>query len=60
MNKFIPYEKLSKRERRALDAQRRIDWGMSSVTRRPDKPGAYNREKTRNRNRRDFSFASCF
>lgn len=60
MNKFIPYEKLSKRERRARDAERRIGWDMSPVTRRPEKPGAYNRAKTRNRDRKDFGSASCF
>ena len=58
MKHFIPYEKLSKRERRARDAQRRGDWGMSPVTRRPEKPGAYNRAKTRNRDRKDLGFAS--
>ena len=47
MNKFIPYEKLSKRERRARDAERRETWGMSPVTRRPSNPKAYNRKKTR-------------
>lgn len=47
MSKFIPYEKLSKRERRARDAERRGNWGISPVTRRPPNPRAYNRKKTR-------------
>ena len=47
MSKFIPYEKLSKRERKARDAERRETWGMSPVTRRPPNPKAYNRKKTR-------------
>ena len=47
MKSFIPYEKLSKRERRARDAARRVTWGISPVTRRPEKPRAYKREKTR-------------
>ena len=47
MEHFIPYEKLSKRERKARDAERRISWGMSPVTRRPRNPRAYNRRKTR-------------
>lgn len=47
MKKFVPYEKLSKRERRARDAERRETWGMSPVTRRPPNPKAYNRKKTR-------------
>ncbi len=54
MNNFIPYEKLSKRERKARDAQRRISWGMSPVTRRPKNPGAYDRAKARKWERGDF------
>lgn len=46
MNKTIPYQKLSKKERRALDAKRRNTWGdINPVTRRPDNPKAYNRKK---------------
>ena len=48
MEKFIPYEKLSKKKKRELDGQRRGDWGgLSPVTRRPDHPKAYKRSKTR-------------
>ena len=48
MDKFIPYEKLSKRKKRELDAARRGSWGaLSPVTRRPEKPKAYKRKKTR-------------
>lgn len=44
---MIPFTMLSKRERRARDAERRVSWGMSPVTRRPPNPRAYNRRKTR-------------
>ena len=47
--KHIPYEKLSKRDKRALNAKRRNGWGiLNPVTRRPPNPKAYsrNREKT--------------
>ncbi|MBQ6273270.1 MAG: hypothetical protein IJK63_03525 [Oscillospiraceae bacterium] len=48
MEKFIPYEKLSKKQKRALDAARRGSWGgLSPVTRRPEKPKAYKRKKLR-------------
>ena len=48
MEKFIPYEKLSKKQKRALDAARRGSWGaLRPVTRRPEKPGAYKRKKAR-------------
>ena len=46
MPRFVPYEKLSKRDKKALDKVRRATWGLiSPVTRRPDNPKAYNRRK---------------
>ena len=46
MDKFIPYEKLSKKEQRKRNAQRRGGWqGLSPVTRRSENPRAYNRRK---------------
>lgn len=46
MEKFIPYEKLSKKEQRKRNAQRRGGWqGLSPVTRRSENPRAYNRRK---------------
>ena len=33
MEKFTPYEKLSKKRKRAMDAQRRETWAISPVTR---------------------------
>ncbi len=48
MERFIPYEKLSKRKKRELDAERRGSWGgLDPVTRRPANPKAYNRAKAR-------------
>ena len=50
MEKYIPYEKLSKKKRRELDTRRRGSWnGFSPVTRRPENPKAYNRQKARKR-----------
>ncbi len=45
MEKFIPYEKLSKKKKRELDAGRRSVWAVSPVTRRSENPKAYNRKK---------------
>ena len=46
MERFIPYEKLSKKEKRRLDAARRGSWGgLNPVTRKPDDPRAYKRSK---------------
>ena len=49
MEKFIPYEKLSKREKRKIDQARRQTWGeLNPVTRKPANSKAYNRNKSRN------------
>ena len=45
MKKFIPYEKLSKKKQRELDALRRNVWTISPVTRKPENSKAYNRKK---------------
>lgn len=48
MEKFIPYEKLSKKKKRELDAKRRGSWGgLNPVTRKPENSRAYNRRKVR-------------
>ena len=48
MEKFIPYEKLSKKEKRNLDQARRQTWGeLNPVTRKPMNSKAYNRNKAR-------------
>ena len=52
MKQFIPYEKLSKRQKREADAQARGQWSISPVTRKPQNPKAYNRAKTRQRDRK--------
>ena len=49
MEKFIPYEKLSKKEKRKLDQVRRQTWGeLNPVTRKPANSKAYNRNKAQN------------
>ena len=46
MEKFIPYEKLSKKEKRKIDQARRQTWGeLNPVTRKPENSKAYNRRK---------------
>ena len=48
MEKFIPYEKLSKKEKRKIDQARRQTWGeLNPVTRKPENSRAYNRNKAR-------------
>ena len=48
MEKFIPYEKLSKKKQRELNASRRTTWPLNPVTRKPANPKAYNRKTARN------------
>ncbi len=49
MEKYIPYEKLSKKKKRELDAGKRTAWAISPVTRKPENPKAYNRRKAQKR-----------
>ena len=45
MEKFIPYEKLSKNEKRKLDRAKRKTWGeLNPVTRKPKNSKAYDRK----------------
>ena len=47
MERFIPYEKLSKKEKRKADLARRQTWGdLNPVTRKPMNSKAYNRKRT--------------
>ena len=49
MEKFIPYEKLSKKEKRKADAAKRNTWGsFNPVTRKSQNSKAYCRNKARN------------
>ena len=46
MEKFIPYEKLSKKEKRRLDSARRQTWGaLNPTTRKSDNVRIYNRKR---------------
>ena len=61
MEKFIPYEKLSKKEQRRYNAQRRGSWqGLSPVTRRPEPSKAYNRRKAQSWKKDPGSVPFCF
>ena len=58
MEKFIPYEKLSKKKRE-LDAKRRGTWAIDPTVRRPANPKAYNR-RTAQKWRNDDPFLCRF
>lgn len=56
MQKFTPYEKLSKKKQRELNALKRSTWeGFNPVTRKPENPNAYKRSKSRSRYYEDGS-----
>ena len=44
MNRFVPREKLGKKARKALDAQRRATWSFSPTTRKVESRKRYNRK----------------
>ena len=46
MPKFIPREKLGKKARRALDAEKRATWSFSPVTRKVENKKHYDRKKS--------------
>ena len=61
MEKFIPYEKLSKKEKRKLDLAKRQTWGeLNPVTRKPENSRAYNRKKSQAWKRESPSTACDF
>lgn len=50
MERFIPYDKLSKKAQRAVNNARRRSWGeLDPTTRKPPNPRAYNRQKAQRR-----------
>jgi len=47
MQSFLPREKMSKREKRALDASKRATWdGINPVNRKTENKKTYNRKKS--------------
>ncbi len=65
MEKFIPYEKLSKKKRRELDQKKRRDWGeLKPVTRKIESGKIYKRKKAKREEDLDaslflISFFAC-
>ena len=64
MEKFIPYEKLSKKEKRKMNLAKRQTWGeLNPVTRKPISSKAYNRRKAQSWKRDSssvpFHFLTC-
>ena len=49
MERFVPYEKLSKKKQREINAMRRNVWSINPITRKPMKSYAYNRKREQER-----------
>ncbi len=48
MEKFVPFQKLSKKKQKEQNQQQRGSWGICNpVTRKPENPKAYNRSKVK-------------
>ena len=47
MEKYVPTKKLSKKAKKQLARQKRLQWNISPVTRKPQNPKAYDRKKSR-------------
>lgn len=47
MERFIPYQRLSKKQKRMINSRKRASWRISPVTRKTKNPKAYDRKKTR-------------
>lgn len=61
MEKFIPYEKLSKKEKRKINLAKRQTWGeLNPVTRKPVNSKAYDRNKARNWKRESLPDSGTF
>ncbi len=61
MDKFVPKEKLSKKEKKRLAAEKRTVWTFSPTTRKIDSRKIYNRKRisrTGHDDGREFSFAA--
>ena len=61
MEKFIPFKKLSKKEQRRKNREKRSTWGtLSPVTRRSKNPKAYDRRKAQRSDPTDCAFFVAF
>lgn len=59
--KFVPYEKMSKKERKKLDSAKRRDWnGVNPVTRVLDKNSKKYSRKIKHKNSRPESIGRLF
>lgn len=56
MTTFVAKNKMSKKAQKALNAQRRVTWDFSPVTKTVDSKKIYNRKRARHRSQYDDGF----
>lgn len=55
MKKFVPFEKMSKKQQKAINNAKRNTWGnINPITRKSENKKAYNRKKCRNWDEPDY------
>ncbi len=55
MERYIPYEKMSKKQKKEWNAKKRVLWEGNPVTRKTENKKQYNRKKVQRINRDDFA-----
>ena len=59
MKEFVPRDKMSKRQRKMLDAEKRAYWQVNPTTKVVQSKKIYNRKK-QPRNYEPYDFRGCF
>ncbi len=60
MEKFVPFEKLSKKQQKALNKAKRTLWKTNPVTRCTKNQKIYNRKKLRSKDQMSFENGASF
>lgn len=55
MERYIPYDKMSKKQKKEWDSKQRTLWGGNPVTRKTKNKKHYNRKKVQRIDRSDFT-----
>lgn len=59
-NNFIPYQKMSKKEKKRLNSEKRTTWNFSPVTRKCEDRTKYKRCRVKEDLRRADPFSLCY
>jgi hypothetical protein len=55
MERYIPYDKMSKKQKKEWDSKQRTLWGGNPVTRKTENNKHYNRKKVQRIDKSDFT-----